>query len=102
MTLERPMFPPVDPTRRWLLSVAAGGAVAAAASATTAQANDTPDDTDPLRVGSLELDPVNRTARRGDRSFDLRRCESRLLEEVRTSFDARKTLGRCVALQIRS
>jgi hypothetical protein len=28
MTLERPMFPPVDPTRRHLLTVAAGGAVA--------------------------------------------------------------------------
>jgi hypothetical protein len=27
---ERPMFPPVDPTRRHLLAVAAGGAVAAA------------------------------------------------------------------------
>ena len=30
MTLERPMFPPVDPTRRHLLTIAAGGAVAAA------------------------------------------------------------------------
>jgi hypothetical protein len=30
MTIERPMFPPVDPTRRRLLTVAAGGAVAAA------------------------------------------------------------------------
>jgi hypothetical protein len=30
MTIERPMFPPVDPTRRHLLTVAAGGAVAAA------------------------------------------------------------------------
>jgi hypothetical protein len=30
MTIERPMFPPVDPTRRHLLSIAAGGAVAAA------------------------------------------------------------------------
>jgi hypothetical protein len=29
MTLERPMFPPVDPTRRHLLTVVAGGAVAA-------------------------------------------------------------------------
>jgi len=28
MTLARPMFPPVDPTRRRLLTVAAGGAVA--------------------------------------------------------------------------
>lgn len=30
MTIERPMFPPVDPTRRQLLSVAATGAVAVA------------------------------------------------------------------------
>ena len=29
MTIERPMFPPVDPTRRHLLTVAAGSAVAA-------------------------------------------------------------------------
>jgi two-component system, OmpR family, response regulator len=58
MTLERPMFPPVDPTRRHFLSVA----------------------TDLLRVGPLELDLINRTARRGDRSFDLQRRECRLLE----------------------
>jgi len=38
MTLARPMFPPVDPTRRRLLTVAAGGAVAAMAISTTAQA----------------------------------------------------------------
>jgi hypothetical protein len=30
MTIERPMFPPVDTTRRHLLTIAAGGAVAAA------------------------------------------------------------------------
>jgi hypothetical protein len=30
MTIERPMFPPVDPTRRHVLTVAAAGAVAAA------------------------------------------------------------------------
>ncbi len=30
MTIERPMFPPVDPTRRRLLTVVAGGVVAAA------------------------------------------------------------------------
>lgn len=29
MTIERPMSPPVDPTRRHLLTIAAGGAVAA-------------------------------------------------------------------------
>jgi two-component system OmpR family response regulator len=33
-----------------------------------------------LRVGSLELDLVNRTGRRGDRSFDLLPREFRLLE----------------------
>jgi DNA-binding response OmpR family regulator len=33
-----------------------------------------------LRVGSLELDLVNRTGRRGDRSFDLRPREFRLLK----------------------
>jgi DNA-binding response OmpR family regulator len=40
----------------------------------------TPDATDLLRIGSLELDLINRRARRGDRSFDLQRRESRLLE----------------------
>jgi DNA-binding winged helix-turn-helix (wHTH) protein len=35
---------------------------------------------DRLRVGSLELDPINRTAKRGDRSFDLRPREVHLLE----------------------
>src|SRR5258708_36869282 len=44
------------------------------ASTTTAQA------TGLLRVGSLELDLTNRTARRSDRSFDLRPCEFRLLK----------------------
>jgi DNA-binding response OmpR family regulator len=71
---------PVDSTRRRFLSVAAGSAVAAAASTTTAQAIGTPDATDLLRVGSLELDLINRTARRGDRSFYLRPCECRLLK----------------------
>jgi hypothetical protein len=33
-----------------------------------------------LRAGSLELDLINRTARRGDRSFDLLPCEFRLLK----------------------
>jgi DNA-binding response OmpR family regulator len=33
-----------------------------------------------LRVGSLELDLINRTARRGSRSIDLRPCEFRLLK----------------------
>jgi hypothetical protein len=32
MTIERPMFPPVDPTRRHLLTIAAGSATAALAS----------------------------------------------------------------------
>jgi DNA-binding response OmpR family regulator len=75
-----PMFPPVDQARRRFLSVAAGGAVAAAASTTTAQAIDTPAATGLLRVGSLELDLANRTARRGDRSFDLQPREFRLLK----------------------
>jgi hypothetical protein len=33
-----------------------------------------------LRVGSLKLDLINRTARRGNRSFNLRLCEFRLLK----------------------
>jgi DNA-binding response OmpR family regulator len=73
MTLERPMFPPVDPTRRFL-------SVAAATSTTTAQAIGAPDAADLLRVGSLKLDLTNRTARRGDRSLDLLPREFRLLE----------------------
>jgi hypothetical protein len=60
MTLERPMFPPVDPTRRHFLSVAAGGAVAAAVNTATARA--TPTATRFLRLGSLELDLTNRHA----------------------------------------
>jgi DNA-binding response OmpR family regulator len=75
MTLERPMFPPVDPGRRRFLSVAAGAV--AASSITEARAR--PDEKDLLRVGSLELDLADRTARRGDRSFDLRPREFRLL-----------------------
>jgi DNA-binding response OmpR family regulator len=72
MTLERPMFPPVDPTRRRFLSVAAGGAVAAG--------RVTPDATGFLRLGSLELDLTNRTLRRGGRSFELKRREFRFLK----------------------
>jgi DNA-binding response OmpR family regulator len=74
MTLERPMFPPraeaaepvyvrTDISPEDLFKAA-----------------DTPDAADLLRVGSLELDLVNRTATRGDRSFDLRPREVRLLE----------------------
>jgi two-component system OmpR family response regulator len=57
---------PRDPTRRRFLSVAMSSTM--------------PDPTDLLRVGPLELDLVNRTGRRGDRSFDLQRREFRLLE----------------------
>jgi hypothetical protein len=39
MTIERPMFPPVDPTRRRLLTVAAGGAVAATVEGINLSAN---------------------------------------------------------------
>ena|SRR5260370_40388079 len=67
MTIERTMFPPVDPTRRHFLSNVAGTTARAAA--------------DPvlLRVGSLELDLTNQTAKRGDRSIDLLPREFRLL-----------------------
>ena len=67
--------PPVDPKRRRFLSTAAGVG--------------TPDATDLLRVGSLELDLVSEIdrparlfgkGRRGDRSFDLRPREFRLLK----------------------
>jgi DNA-binding winged helix-turn-helix (wHTH) protein len=57
-----------------------GGAVAAAASTTTAQAISTPAATDILRVGSLKLELINPTARRGDRSLDLLPRKFRLLE----------------------
>jgi DNA-binding response OmpR family regulator len=59
--------PPVDPTRRRFRSVVAPGA-------------GTPDAPDLLRVGSLELELTNRTARRGDRLYYLRPCEFRLLK----------------------
>ena len=79
MTIERPMFPPVDTARRRFLSVAAGDGLAP--TDTAAQAIGTPAATDMiLRVGPLELDLVKRTARRGDRSFDLLPREFRLLE----------------------
>jgi hypothetical protein len=39
MTIERPMFPPVDPTRRRFLTVAAAGAVGAAIPAADARVN---------------------------------------------------------------
>ncbi len=74
-----PTCTPIDTLRRHFLAVAAG-AVAAAASTTTTQAIGTPDTPDILRVGSLELDRTNRTAKRGDRSLDLRPREFRLLE----------------------
>jgi hypothetical protein len=45
MTIERPMFPPVDPTRRHFLSVAAGGAAAIATAA-------------PAIAGLAEPDPI--------------------------------------------
>jgi DNA-binding response OmpR family regulator len=96
MTIERPMFPPVDPTRRRFLSVAAGGAVAAASS-TTAQAIGTPDAPDILRVGSLELDLTNRTAKRGDRPLDLLPREFRLLEYMARRHD--QILTRAMLLQ---
>ncbi len=48
--------------------------------AVTALAADTPDAADLLRVGPLEIDLVNRTGRRGDRSFVLRPRELRLLK----------------------
>jgi DNA-binding response OmpR family regulator len=47
---------------------------------TTTPAAALPDATDLLRVGPLELDLITRTAKRGDRSFDLRPCEFRLLK----------------------
>jgi len=74
-----PTCTPIDTLRQHFLAVAAG-AVAAAASTTTTQAIGTPDTPDILRVGSLELDRTNRTAKRGDRSLDLRPREFRLLE----------------------
>jgi hypothetical protein len=47
MTIERPMFPPVDHARRHLLTVVAGGAVAAAIPTTTAAAIGIPATADP-------------------------------------------------------
>lgn len=40
MTIERPMFPPVDPTRRRLLTIAAGGATALTLAPSAAHALD--------------------------------------------------------------
>jgi hypothetical protein len=42
MTIERPMFPPVDPTRRRFLTVAAAGSIATLAPAVAAPASSTP------------------------------------------------------------
>jgi two-component system, OmpR family, response regulator len=50
-----------------------------------------------LRVGSLELDPTNRTAKRGDRSLDLLPREFRLLEYMARRHD--QTLTRAMLLQ---
>ena len=60
MTIERPMFPPVDPTRRRLLTVAAAGAVAAAIPTITLSA-------------APAVDPL----------FDLIDLQTRLLSSVR-------------------
>ena len=59
--------PPVDPTRR-RFPISCGPCAG------------TPDAPDLLRVGSLELELTNRTARRGDRLYYLRPCEFRLLK----------------------
>jgi two-component system, OmpR family, response regulator len=50
-----------------------------------------------LRVGSLEIDPTHRTARRGDRSLDLRPREFRLLEYMMRRQD--QILTRAMLLQ---
>jgi hypothetical protein len=58
-----------------------------------------------LRVGSLELDLINRTAKRGDRPIDLLPSEFRPQIHDATGrpiADARETLPRRVALQIPS
>jgi DNA-binding response OmpR family regulator len=91
MTIERPMFPPRDSSRRGFLTVAA------LAITTTAQAIGVPDAADLLRVGSLELDLTNRTTRRGDRSFELLPREFRLLEYMMRRHD--QILTRAMLLQ---
>jgi two-component system, OmpR family, response regulator len=63
-----PTNTPIDTTRRRLLSVAALASMARTTDATV------------LRVGPLELDPINRTATRGDRLLHLLPREFRLLE----------------------
>jgi two-component system, OmpR family, response regulator len=50
-----------------------------------------------LRVGSLEIDLTHRTARRGDRSFDLLPPEFRLLEYMMRRHD--QILTRAMLLQ---
>jgi DNA-binding response OmpR family regulator len=58
-----------------------------------------------LRVGSLELDLIERTAKRGKRPIDLRPREFRLLKymmERSGQLVTRATLQECMALQIRS
>jgi two-component system, OmpR family, response regulator len=63
----------------------------------TGQAVGTPDAADLLRVGSLEIDLTHRTARRGDRSFDLLPPEFRLLEYMMRRHD--QILTRAMLLQ---
>jgi DNA-binding response OmpR family regulator len=74
MTLESPMFPPRAEAAKPVYVRTDNPPE------DLFKAVDMPDPADLLRVGPLELDLVNRTGRRGDRSFDLRPREFRLLE----------------------
>jgi DNA-binding response OmpR family regulator len=55
-----------------------------------------------LPAGSLELDLIGRTTKRGDRPIDLRPREFQLLKYMMQRSDARNRLRRSMALQIRS
>ncbi len=60
MTIERPMFPPVDPTRRRFLTVAAVGSIVGAGSLAFAAAapNDVPQAVTNASPNSLQRDPM--------------------------------------------
>jgi DNA-binding response OmpR family regulator len=74
MTMTRPMFPPrAEATKPVYVRTDNPPE-------DLFKAIDMPDPADLLRVGPLELDLINQKARRGDRSFNLRPREFRLLE----------------------
>ncbi len=87
MTIERPMFPPVDPTRRRFLTVAAVGSIVGAGSLAFAAAapNDVPQAVTNASPNSLQRDPMFgmiEAHRKADRDHEAALDEQERLERI--------------------